>query len=319
MSEHLWLGGGPEFDRIRGIYARLGTAAYGLGDDCALLRADKATIALSIDLSIEGVHFRREWLSPAQIGYRAAVAALSDLYLFVRPALKKMAHLHDSAPKVSARLAGKVASKAGYLSIVRVARQPVREAVYICGVPAIQPMKRRLTSVHAETIPDFSETEKINRSIYNTNHDRTLAEIVAEADRAYADFVALIQSLSEEDLAQPARFSDQEPRSLAAQIMGNGYEHPIFHYAERYRRRGDLAKALQLHEQSVAAVADWPEWYGTARYNLACFYALNGQKEKALHELREALQLRPDLSEWSKQDTDLASLHDDPAFSALYM
>jgi molybdopterin molybdotransferase len=49
------------------------------------------------------------------------VAALSDLYLFVRPALKKMAHLHDSAPKVSARLAGKVASKAGYLSIVRVA------------------------------------------------------------------------------------------------------------------------------------------------------------------------------------------------------
>lgn len=79
MSDHLWLGGGPEFDRIRGIYARLGTAAYGLGDDCALLRADKATIALSIDMSVEGVHFRREWLSPAQIGYRAAVAALSDL------------------------------------------------------------------------------------------------------------------------------------------------------------------------------------------------------------------------------------------------
>jgi molybdopterin molybdotransferase len=49
------------------------------------------------------------------------VAALSDLYLFVRPALKKMAHLHDPVPKVTARLAGKIASKAGYLSIVRVA------------------------------------------------------------------------------------------------------------------------------------------------------------------------------------------------------
>lgn len=79
MNEHLWLGGGAEFDRIRGIYARLGAAAYGLGDDCALLRADKATIALSIDMSIEGVHFRREWLSLPEIGYRAAVAALSDL------------------------------------------------------------------------------------------------------------------------------------------------------------------------------------------------------------------------------------------------
>lgn len=49
------------------------------------------------------------------------VAALSDLYLFVRPAIKKMAHLHDPVPKVRARLAGKIASKAGYLSIVRVA------------------------------------------------------------------------------------------------------------------------------------------------------------------------------------------------------
>ena len=79
MNDHLWLGGGAEFDRIRAIYARLGDAAYGLGDDCALLRADKATIALSIDISVEGVHFTRDWLTLPEIGYRAAVAALSDL------------------------------------------------------------------------------------------------------------------------------------------------------------------------------------------------------------------------------------------------
>ncbi len=79
MTDHLWLGGGSEFDRIRAIYARLGPAGDGLGDDCALLRADKATIALSIDISVEGVHFRREWLTLPQIGYRAAAAALSDL------------------------------------------------------------------------------------------------------------------------------------------------------------------------------------------------------------------------------------------------
>jgi thiamine-monophosphate kinase len=79
VNDHLWLGGGAEFDRIRAIYARLGDAAYGLGDDCALLRADKATIALSIDISVEGVHFKRDWLTLPDIGYRAAVAALSDL------------------------------------------------------------------------------------------------------------------------------------------------------------------------------------------------------------------------------------------------
>lgn len=79
MSGHLWLGGGPESDRLRAIYARLGAAGYGLGDDCALLRAEKATLALSIDISVEGVHFRRDWLSDPEIGYRAAAAALSDL------------------------------------------------------------------------------------------------------------------------------------------------------------------------------------------------------------------------------------------------
>jgi len=49
------------------------------------------------------------------------VAALSDLYLFIRPAIKKMAHLDDVMPRTCARLARKIASKPGYLSIVRVA------------------------------------------------------------------------------------------------------------------------------------------------------------------------------------------------------
>ena len=172
--------------------------------------------------------------------------------------------------------------------------------------------------VHAEPMPDFSDYETINRAIYRTNRDRTLAEIAAESDRAYADVVALIQALSESDLTQPARFSDQQSRSLAAQIMNNGFEHPIVHYANYYRRRGDLAKATQLYEASVAAVAEWPEWHGSARYNLACFYALSGQADRAVIELREALQLRPDLLDWSRQDADLVSLRDLEEYRALY-
>jgi tetratricopeptide (TPR) repeat protein len=179
-------------------------------------------------------------------------------------------------------------------------------------------LARIAAQIHAESVPDFGDTQTINRAIYDTNRDRALADVVAEGDRAYADFVQVIDSLSEDNLFQPERFSDREKRSIAAQIMSNGFEHPVVHYADHYRRRGDLAKATQLHEASVAAMADWPEWYGTARYNLACFYALDGQTDKAIAELRAALQLRPDLLEWSKQDTDLDSLRDVPAFQALY-
>ena len=79
----LRLGAGGEFDLIRRFYPR-GAAAgpradvrVGAGDDCAVVAGDG--IALSVDLSVEGVHFRRDWLRPREIGYRAAAGALSDL------------------------------------------------------------------------------------------------------------------------------------------------------------------------------------------------------------------------------------------------
>lgn len=73
------LGPGPEFDRLRAIFARLGTAGQGLGDDTALVPLGRTPLAVSMDLSLEGVHFRTAWLSFPEIGWRAAAAALSDL------------------------------------------------------------------------------------------------------------------------------------------------------------------------------------------------------------------------------------------------
>jgi thiamine-monophosphate kinase len=73
------LGPGREFDRIRRFLDSVGPApgvAVGPGDDCAVL-ADGTV--LSIDLSIEDVHFRRSWLTLEDIGYRAAAVSLSDL------------------------------------------------------------------------------------------------------------------------------------------------------------------------------------------------------------------------------------------------
>ena len=48
----------------------------GPGDDAAFLRGG---LVLSTDLAIEGVHFRLDWISPVEAGFRAGAAALSDL------------------------------------------------------------------------------------------------------------------------------------------------------------------------------------------------------------------------------------------------
>ena len=75
----LRLGSGGEFDRLRAIFAALGAAGRDLGDDCALLPVGGRILAISIDLSLEAVHFRTDWLSFREIGWRATAAALSDL------------------------------------------------------------------------------------------------------------------------------------------------------------------------------------------------------------------------------------------------
>ncbi len=49
-----------------------------LGDDAAVVRA-RGYAVTSVDSMVEGVHFRRDQLSPEEIGHRALAGALSDL------------------------------------------------------------------------------------------------------------------------------------------------------------------------------------------------------------------------------------------------
>ncbi len=51
----------------------------GIGDDCAILEIDGATLLLTIDAFIEDVHFRRDFATPRVLGSRAAAAAISDI------------------------------------------------------------------------------------------------------------------------------------------------------------------------------------------------------------------------------------------------
>ena len=77
---HTALGAGREFDLVRALVERWGARATGLGDDAAVLDVPAGRrLVVSTDASVENVHFRAEWLTPAEIGWRATVAALSDL------------------------------------------------------------------------------------------------------------------------------------------------------------------------------------------------------------------------------------------------
>jgi thiamine-monophosphate kinase len=71
-----------EFELLDRIRARLpqpgARVRLGSGDDAAVTVPGGAT-ATSVDALVDGVHFRREWSSPTQIGAKALAVALSDL------------------------------------------------------------------------------------------------------------------------------------------------------------------------------------------------------------------------------------------------
>lgn len=51
----------------------------GIGDDAAVLAPSAMPLVWTIDAQVEGVHFRRDFMSMEDVGYRATMAAVSDL------------------------------------------------------------------------------------------------------------------------------------------------------------------------------------------------------------------------------------------------
>lgn len=77
--------------------------------------------------------------------------------------------------------------------------------------------------------------------------------------------------------------------------------------------KGRLKDGLAVDEQLVTVLPTDP----TARYNLACRYALLKQRDKAITALRKAVELGYRDVEFMQEDHDLDSIRKDPRFRKL--
>jgi len=74
-----------EFEFIAALTQRFtrggpaGAPAVDIGDDAAVLHADARPLVVSVDASVEGVHFLPSFAPAGDLGYRALMAAASDL------------------------------------------------------------------------------------------------------------------------------------------------------------------------------------------------------------------------------------------------
>jgi tetratricopeptide (TPR) repeat protein len=85
------------------------------------------------------------------------------------------------------------------------------------------------------------------------------------------------------------------------------YEH--WYAAQPYYDSGDYARAVEVASQGLA---DWPD-HPSLHYQLACYEALGGNRERAIEHLKVAYANNPETREWAAGDEDLASVRDDPA------
>lgn len=71
-----------EFGLIQALTAGLKSGEqvqHGIGDDCAVVEFGAKSMLLTCDASLEDIHFKRDWGTAEDLGWKAAVSALSDI------------------------------------------------------------------------------------------------------------------------------------------------------------------------------------------------------------------------------------------------
>jgi hypothetical protein len=152
------------------------------------------------------------------------------------------------------------------------------------------------------------ETDVINAELQAARADWTWEAIVEEADEVSDRLIREVSTTTPEMLTR----YDQ----LIGGTFGNGPFHAMQHFGwlEEANIGVDPARmAAFVTELSTVTDAGGLSEFdrGTAFYNIACYHALAHRLEEARPLLRRAFQLRPDLAEFAKQDTDLTALRDE--------
>ena len=57
-----------------------GKVEVGIGDDAAVISGVDNKLVATVDMAVEGVHFRHEWSTPFQIGAKLTTASLADIF-----------------------------------------------------------------------------------------------------------------------------------------------------------------------------------------------------------------------------------------------
>ena len=169
------------------------------------------------------------------------------------------------------------------------------------------------------TLDDDIDSE--NARVFREMHSLSWDDVRALLDTTQRRIVEYFTVTPDAVLNGSEKSPWPDDRTIWQGILGNSISHTLLHLAQWHAEHGRRDEATRMQEtmaQRMIALDDSPRLRGVTLYNLACYYALAGYKDKAITRLAEALTDFPDLTTWSKEDSDFASIRDDPDFQAIY-
>jgi len=172
---------------------------------------------------------------------------------------------------------------------------------------------------NGEKVPQVGDYfDQLNDGVLIEHMEQPFSEALIELERSFQESTAILKSFSADELNDKNKFEYLNDRTLIDNALGTLGWHVSHHISDFYVKNGQIEKAIDLQEKYTKRLRGFPTWEANAIYNLACFFVLIGEKEKAIINLESAFLAQPDLIEWSKNDNDLDALREDTDFKALF-
>jgi tetratricopeptide (TPR) repeat protein len=181
----------------------------------------------------------------------------------------------------------------------------------------IAQLKIALGEQNLDRLDDFKKT---NEETFESFKELAWQEIHLWSEQVHVQLVDALSKFSTEILDDPERFEWTNHRPLWNEVVFTAVYHRVQHACDILNLCGMAETVSGVQEQfsqMMEQMDDSDRWRGTTKYNLACYYALDGKQDIAIETLKDALKLNPELLTWSKQDNDLDSLRDLSAFQSL--
>lgn len=159
--------------------------------------------------------------------------------------------------------------------------------------------------------------EILNDGVLLRNLDKPFVTARAEERSTFEKTVKLLEGIKADDLCNPKYLEFLKDRPLIDRALGTECWHVLSHISDFYVKSGDARKAEALQLSATERLKDFPGWKANSIYNLACFYSLNGMKDKALENLELAFKEKPELKAWAQKDADLKPICEETEFKAL--